>query len=297
MKGSQHEASTRLARRLGLTDAVVIGLGSMIGAGVFAAHRTGREGGRHPGCSSGLASPPSSRTATRRPRPQLAAHLSRLRRHVRLRPRAARALLGLPRRLGLRGRQDRELRGDGADRSAPTPHPRSAGRSPSVPSSRSPPSTTSGFSKTALADPGARRCWCSPRSRSSSSARCLGGRPRPATSAPSTAAALHGVLAVRRACCSSRSPATPGSPPSVRRSPTRPHHPARDPHRARHHPRRLRARRGQRARRRRTDRARRIRRARSRPPSGRGRSTSSPPPCESAAPSPPWVSCCRSSPA
>jgi APA family basic amino acid/polyamine antiporter len=30
-------ASTRLARRLGLTDAVVIGLGSMIGAGVFAA--------------------------------------------------------------------------------------------------------------------------------------------------------------------------------------------------------------------------------------------------------------------
>jgi len=30
-------ASTRLARRLGTFDAVIIGLGSMIGAGVFAA--------------------------------------------------------------------------------------------------------------------------------------------------------------------------------------------------------------------------------------------------------------------
>ncbi|MHB1244641.1 MAG: amino acid permease, partial [Gaiellaceae bacterium] len=34
---SQTEAPTRLARRLGLADAAVLGLGSMIGAGVFTA--------------------------------------------------------------------------------------------------------------------------------------------------------------------------------------------------------------------------------------------------------------------
>jgi APA family basic amino acid/polyamine antiporter len=37
MTGRQREPATRLARRLGVGDAVVIGLGSMIGAGVFAA--------------------------------------------------------------------------------------------------------------------------------------------------------------------------------------------------------------------------------------------------------------------
>jgi APA family basic amino acid/polyamine antiporter len=35
-------SSGRLARRLSTTDAVVIGLGSMIGAGVFAAYWTAR---------------------------------------------------------------------------------------------------------------------------------------------------------------------------------------------------------------------------------------------------------------
>src|SRR5688500_20103670 len=35
--GADNAAPTRLARRLGTFDAVVIGLGSMIGAGVFAA--------------------------------------------------------------------------------------------------------------------------------------------------------------------------------------------------------------------------------------------------------------------
>ena len=38
-----------------------------------------------------------------------------LRRHVRLRPRAARRVVGLSRRLGIRDRQDRVVRGDGAD--------------------------------------------------------------------------------------------------------------------------------------------------------------------------------------
>ena len=37
MTDQKRGSSTRLARQLGLADAVVIGLGSMIGAGVFAA--------------------------------------------------------------------------------------------------------------------------------------------------------------------------------------------------------------------------------------------------------------------
>ena len=54
-----------LARRLGTRDAVVIGLGSMIGAGVFAAFGAGRRRRRAAGCCSGSRSPPASRTATR----------------------------------------------------------------------------------------------------------------------------------------------------------------------------------------------------------------------------------------
>ena len=44
-----------LRRHLGVFDAVVIGLGSMIGAGIFAALAPGRRGRPGPGCCSGLA--------------------------------------------------------------------------------------------------------------------------------------------------------------------------------------------------------------------------------------------------
>ena len=53
-----------LARRLGTGDAVVIGLGSMIGAGVFSAFAPGGRGGRQRRCSSGSRSRRASPTAT-----------------------------------------------------------------------------------------------------------------------------------------------------------------------------------------------------------------------------------------
>ena len=61
--------------------------------------------------------------------------LPRLRRHLRLRPRAARPVLGLPRRVGLRRRQDRQLRGDGAHLRRLRRARRGSARSPSPPSS------------------------------------------------------------------------------------------------------------------------------------------------------------------
>ena len=59
-----------LRRRLGTVDAVVIGLGSMVGAGIFAALGPGgRRGGGRGLLARPGASPPSSRTATPRRRP------------------------------------------------------------------------------------------------------------------------------------------------------------------------------------------------------------------------------------
>ena len=49
------------------------------------------------------------------------------------------AVLGLPRRLGVRRRQDRQLRGDGADLRRLRRAGAGSARSPSAPSSRSPP--------------------------------------------------------------------------------------------------------------------------------------------------------------
>ena len=71
--GGTGPSGPRLVRRLGTGDAVVIGLGSMIGAGVFAALRPGRRGGRAAGCCSAWPSRRSSPTATPLASAQLAA--------------------------------------------------------------------------------------------------------------------------------------------------------------------------------------------------------------------------------
>ena len=103
-----------LARKLGTRDAVVIGLGSMIGAGVFsafapAAAAAGQRAADRPRDRRGRRVLQRGRVgAARRAVPDL-------RRHVRLRPRAARRVVGLPGRLGVRDRQDRVVRRDGAD--------------------------------------------------------------------------------------------------------------------------------------------------------------------------------------
>ena len=108
-------APDELKRRLGVFDAVVIGLGSMIGAGIFAALApAARAAGS--GLLLGLAlaavvaycnATSSARLAARYPASGGT--------YVYGRERLGR-LLGLPGRLGLRRRQDRLLRGDGADR-------------------------------------------------------------------------------------------------------------------------------------------------------------------------------------
>ena len=86
----------------------------MIGAGVFAAYGpAARAAGS--GLLVGLAVAAVVAYCNATSSAQLAAAYPRVRRHLPLRPRGARRLVGLPRRLGLHGRQDRLLRGDGAD--------------------------------------------------------------------------------------------------------------------------------------------------------------------------------------
>ena len=102
-----------LARRLGTGDAVVIGLSSMIGAGVFSAFAPAAQ-------AAGSAAPDRSRVGgggrllQRGGLGPARRAVSDLRRDVRLRPRAPRGMVGIHRRLGLRGRQDRLVRRDGA---------------------------------------------------------------------------------------------------------------------------------------------------------------------------------------
>ena len=101
--------------RWGWATPCVIGLGSMIGAGIFAALAPGGARGRVRA---------AARAGGRRRGRLLQRHVlgsagrpvSGLRRHLRLRPRAPRAVLGLSGGLGVRGRQDGLLRGHGAHR-------------------------------------------------------------------------------------------------------------------------------------------------------------------------------------
>ena len=86
----------------------------MIGAGVFSAFGpAARAAGS--GLLIGLALAAGVAYCNAVASAQLAARVPDVGRHVRLRPRAARRVVGVPRRLGVRDRQDRVVRGDGAD--------------------------------------------------------------------------------------------------------------------------------------------------------------------------------------
>ena len=108
-------SSTTLRRQLGVGDAVVVGLGSMIGAGIFVALAPAARA-----AGSGLLLGLGARRGRRLLQRDLVGPAGRalpdVRRHLRLRPRAPRRVLGIPRRVRLRGRQDRVVRRDGADR-------------------------------------------------------------------------------------------------------------------------------------------------------------------------------------
>ena len=122
------EPASRLSRRLGTFDAVVIGLGSMIGAGVFAAigPAAAAAGG---GLLIGLAIAAVVAYCNATSSAQLAALYPESGGTYVYGRRPARTSVGLPRRLGLRHRQDRQLRGDGAHlRRLRQPGPRPAAR-------------------------------------------------------------------------------------------------------------------------------------------------------------------------
>ena len=97
-----------LARRLGTRDAVAVGLGAMLGAGIFSAPAPAAR------CRRGLAPAGGARGRLRR---LVQRHLERVarggvaagRRHLRLRGPDAGTGLGTPGRLGLRHREDRLL--------------------------------------------------------------------------------------------------------------------------------------------------------------------------------------------
>ena len=203
-----------LRRRLGLADAIVIGCGSMIGAGVFAVW-----GPAAAAAGTGLL----IGLADRRRRRLLQRHLvgtagrgpPGVRWHVRLRQAAARAGVGPSRRLGLRRRQDGIGGGDGAHgRCLPVAGVRPGGRRRRRrPHRRCQPRRYHAHRRR-HARPGC-RVGARPARRSSSPA----GRRR----APRSGASLRSTRAPsgssdRRATCSSPSPATPGSRPSARRS-------------------------------------------------------------------------------
>ena len=121
---------TALVRRLGVADAVVVGLGAMLGAGVFAAFGPAAQAAGT-GLLIGLAIAAVVAFCNATSSARLAALLPGVRRDLRLRAPAARTLLGVPGRLVVRRRQDRELRGDGAHvRHLRRARPRPPGRDP-----------------------------------------------------------------------------------------------------------------------------------------------------------------------
>ena len=116
----------------------MIGLGSMIGAGVFAAIGPAA-GAAGSGLLIGLGIAAVVAYCNATSSAQLAAvHPQSGGTYVYGRERLG-ALLGLPRRLGVRRRQDGQLRGHGADLRRLRRAAAGSGRSPSAPSSPSPP--------------------------------------------------------------------------------------------------------------------------------------------------------------
>ena len=104
----------QLQRRLGVFDATSIGLGSMLGAGVFVVFG--------PGCRPGRKSAPrihrdrrGGGVLQRRGVGRARGHVPGERRHLHLRPPAAGRMARLPGRLGFRDRQDGLLRRHGPD--------------------------------------------------------------------------------------------------------------------------------------------------------------------------------------
>ena len=132
------EPPSRLSRQLGTSDAVMIGLGSMIGAGVFAAigPAAAAAGG---GLLIGLALAAAVAYCNATSSAQLAARYPASGGTYVYGRRAPRPPVGLPRRVGVRHRQDRQLRGDGPHlRLLRRPRPGPPARR-SAPSSPSPP--------------------------------------------------------------------------------------------------------------------------------------------------------------
>ena len=207
-----------LRRQLGLADAVTVGAGSMIGAGVFSAWSPAADA-----AGTGLL----DRSGRRRGRRLLQRHLvgtarraaPGIGRHVRLRPPPARCVLGPPRRVGLHRRQDRLVRRHRADRRrlpvARTGTPRRRRRR-----------RRRGARQHRRADTHRHRHQVPPRRRTGSARR---GRRRRLVE-PDRLPGPHRARSTRRhptSCapagsCSSPSPATPASPPWAKRSATRP---------------------------------------------------------------------------
>ena len=223
-----------LARALGLSDAVVIGLGSMIGAGVFAAFAPAARGGRRR---------PADRPRHRGGRRLLQRHrIGPARRAV---PDLGRAPTSTVASGSARGGASSPA---GASSSARPPAAR-RWPSPSPPTSRrrtgsvrspSPPSLAlvDGQLPRRHADrpahPHHRHRGPGRSAPSRSSPSLGGGDPRPGSAdgrSPATDAARTASCS-RRACSSSPSPATPASRPSARRSAT-PRAPSRGPSRSR----------------------------------------------------------------
>ena len=259
--GVSEQPPTRLARNLGLGDAVVIGLGSMIGAGVFAAVGPAADAAGT-GLLLGLGDRRGGRVLQRDVVGGARRRLPEVRRHLRLRARAPRRRSGATSPGGAswsgRPRAARPWRSP----SAPTPTPSGAPASPSRPCS----SLTAVNSRRAQD----RRAHTSDRRDRARRARGRrrrrprsADRPRARTSATSASAASVGVLQSAGllffAFAGYARIATLGEEV---RDPARTI-PRAIPRRARDHPRRLRRRRLRRAPRRRTRGARRARRHRS----------------------------------
>lgn len=108
--GPDGEPESRLARRLGLGDAVVLGLGSMLGTGVFVVFAPAAEAARAAGLALAAVVAYCNATASA----DLAARYTGLGWHLPVRAGAARTAVGVAGRRRVPGREDRVVRGGGA---------------------------------------------------------------------------------------------------------------------------------------------------------------------------------------